>query len=105
LAVARGLPAGLFFLPPGFSPTPAAGFAQLTLALRAGHTYALITRRTLPKQSQPLLTPEQRERVLARVAAGESYRRIARDFAVSYGAIYRLVRAARVHRHGEEGRP
>jgi transposase len=59
--------------------------------------------RTLPKQSQPLLSLEQRQHVLARVEVGESYRRIARDFGVSYGAIYRLVRATRAHTNGQEG--
>jgi DNA-directed RNA polymerase specialized sigma24 family protein len=102
LAIVHGLPTGLFFLlPPHPSTSPA--FAQLTFPLHAGRKHALITRRTLPKQSQPLLTPEQREQVLSRVAAGESYRRIARDFGVSYGAIYRVVRAARSHPTGEEG--
>jgi transposase len=90
---------------------------QLTLPLRASHGRAKRRYQTPPPQSQPAISVKQRAQALARVAAGDSYRRIARDFGVSYGAIYRLVRSTRAaqapqaqhvqrspsHATGEEG--
>jgi DNA-binding CsgD family transcriptional regulator len=100
-ALARRLPAYLYFLPP--TAATSATFEQLTLPLRAGSPRAVRTHRTLPNQSRPLLDLEQRQQELVRVAAGESYRQIARDYGVSYGAIYRLVRTTRTRADQQEG--
>lgn len=86
------LPAGLLFLPP---PPATPAFEQLKLPLTTRRAQTLRTRPRLPKQSQPTLSFEQQQQVLARVRAGESYRAIAPTFDVSYGTIYRLVQAAR----------
>jgi transposase len=48
-----------------------------------------------PAQSRPKLSSEEQERALVRLRAGESYRAVAPDFGVSYGAISRLAQAAR----------
>jgi hypothetical protein len=93
IRILRHLPSGLICLPA--NEPLSASIKQLTLPLRTSQGRAKRRYQTPPPQSQPALSAEQRAQELARVAAGESYRKIARDSGVTYGAIYCLARAAR----------
>jgi DNA-binding NarL/FixJ family response regulator len=66
-----------------------AGAAEAIRTIKAGGAAARA--QGVRFEPKPKLSPEQRERILARLAAGETCRAIAADFRVHHATIARLV--------------